>query len=76
MPGTIASLLATLPAARRPRQDSTNAQLADVETLLQAHGYASATDTEKALVANRLGMYDAADRLRHRGANLKATTPP
>lgn len=70
---TIANLLATLPAARAPRQDSTNAQLDDVEALLKDRGCTSATDTEKALIANRLGMYDAADLLRQRAAKAKAT---
>ena len=70
----IAMLLALLPAAGAPRQDSTNAQLADVDSFLQARGCASASDVDKMLVANRLGMYDAADIYKLRAKKAKAIT--
>lgn len=76
MTPAIASLLAQLPTAGTPRQDSTNAQLADVDRFLQARGCAPASDADKMLVANRLGMYDAADiyKLRAQKAQAKTTT--
>ena len=75
MTPAIAILLALLPAASTPRQDSTNAQMYDVDVFLQARGCESVPDSEKALVANRLGMYDAADIYKLRAQKAKANTP-
>ena len=72
MTPAIAMLLALLPAAGAPRQDSTNAQLADVDRFLQARGCASVPDADKMLVANRLGMYDAADIYKLRAQKSQA----
>jgi hypothetical protein len=71
----IAILLALLPVAGNPRQDSTDTQMADVEVFLQVRGCFEVSNAEKALVANRLGMYDAADiyQLRARKVEASAT---
>ena len=61
MTPAIAMLLALLPAAGAPRQDSTNAQIADVEAFLAKRNLHDVLDLDKTAVANRLGMYDAAD---------------
>ena len=75
MTPAIAILLALLPTASAPRQDSTNTQLAEVDVFLHARGCTAVSDAEKALVANRLGMYDAADiyNLRAKKAKVSAT---
>lgn len=43
------------------RQDSTNDQDRDVKKFLQQSGLGSISDTDMAMLANRLGCYDAAD---------------
>lgn len=66
--GAIDQLLATLPAAGVPRQDSTDAQIADVNAFLVSRGCETLIDSDKAVIANRLGMYDAADVFKLRAA--------
>lgn len=67
-PATLDELLAILPATSPQRQDGTNAQLEMVEVVLAQHGGQHLLDREKAVVANRLGAYDAADLYKIRAA--------
>lgn len=61
------AILAKIPEPRAQRQDSTTAQLADVDAFLAEHGGVELPHREKMVVANRLGAYDAADSYRIRG---------
>jgi len=75
MADILSELQAALPAASSPRQDSTNAQLADLDAVLIAHGHPDAPDRVKAGVANWLGMYDAADILKLRATKAEGSIP-
>jgi hypothetical protein len=68
---TLRGLLDLLPQARQ-RQDGTDAQLETVEATLAQHGGQDLPDWEKAIVANRLGAYDAGDLYKIRAAKVSA----
>lgn len=68
---SLRDLLDVLPQAPQ-RQDGTDAQLETVEAALAQHGGQKLLDWEKAIVANRLGAYDAGDLYKVRAANSKA----
>lgn len=74
MSTALSELLASLPA-RAQRQDSTNAQIADVETFLTERNLSDLSNRDKMAVANRMGAYDAADIFKLRASTAEDTTP-
>lgn len=58
---TLRTLLDLQPEQLCQRQDGTDAQLETVEAFLAEHAGHGLRNWEKAVVANRLGAYDAAD---------------
>jgi hypothetical protein len=72
-PSLLLKLMAKLPEQARQRQDATNAQLETVEEFLVANDGSGLKDWEKAVIANRMGCYDAADIYKLRASQAEGT---